>query len=184
MLEPEFDLVGAVEDGQALLTAAKNLRPEVILLDISMPVLNGMDAAHQLRKTLPSAKLIFLTMHSDPDYVTETFRAVAAGYLPKARGRVRAAQRNPPSKRPLLREPTRDTQCSRASDDRFELRWQALGSPEPASTRSAPTCCRGKNPQRDRKRVEYFRKDGRVSQARHHHEPTIVLSDRGCPEFR
>src|SRR5712692_1391555 len=83
MLEPEFELVGSVEDGQQLLAAARTARPDVILLDISMPVLNGIDAAHQLRKMLPSAKLIFLTMHADPDYVTEAFRAGAAGYLLK-----------------------------------------------------------------------------------------------------
>ena len=56
-------------------------KPDVILLDISMPVLNGIDAAHQLRKILPSAKLIFVTMHADADFVTEAFRAGAAGYL-------------------------------------------------------------------------------------------------------
>jgi DNA-binding NarL/FixJ family response regulator len=83
LLEPEFELVGSVEDGQALLAAAKTLKPDVILLDISMPVLNGIDAARQLRKLLPSARLIFLTMHSDPDYVTEAFRAGAMGYLLK-----------------------------------------------------------------------------------------------------
>jgi len=83
LLEPEFDLVGSVEDGQALLAAAKTLKPDIILLDISMPVLNGIDAAHGLRKLLPSAKLIFLTMHSDPDYVAEAFRAGASGYLLK-----------------------------------------------------------------------------------------------------
>ena len=83
MLEPEFDLVGTVEDGQALLAAAKTLKPDVILLDISMPVLNGIDAARRLRKLLPSAKLIFLTMHADQDYVAEAFRAGAMGYLLK-----------------------------------------------------------------------------------------------------
>jgi len=83
MLEPEFDLVGSVEDGQALLAAAKTLKPDVILLDISMPVLNGIDAARRLRKLLPSARLIFLTMHADPDYVAEAFRAGAMGYLLK-----------------------------------------------------------------------------------------------------
>ena len=83
MLEPEYDLVGSVEDGQALLTAAKTLKPDVILLDISMPVLNGIDAARRLRKLLPSAKLIFLTMHADPDYGVEAFRAGAMGYLLK-----------------------------------------------------------------------------------------------------
>jgi DNA-binding NarL/FixJ family response regulator len=83
MLEPEFDLVGSVEDGQALLAAAKALKPDIILLDISMPRLNGIDAAHRLRKMLPSAKLIFLTMHAGADYVAEAFRAGARGYLLK-----------------------------------------------------------------------------------------------------
>jgi len=83
MLEPEFELVGSVEDGQALLAAAKTLKPDVILLDISMPVLNGIDAARRLRKIVPSARLIFVTMHADPDYVAEAFRAGAMGYLLK-----------------------------------------------------------------------------------------------------
>ena len=83
MLEPEFHLVGSVEDGQALLAAAQRLKPDIILLDISMPLLNGIDAARQLSKLLPSTKLIFVTMHGDADYVTEAFRAGAAGYLLK-----------------------------------------------------------------------------------------------------
>jgi DNA-binding NarL/FixJ family response regulator len=83
LLEPEFDLVGSVENGQELLAAAKVLKPDIILLDISMPVLNGIDAAHRLRKILPSAKVIFVTMHSDPDYVAEAFRAGAKGYILK-----------------------------------------------------------------------------------------------------
>jgi DNA-binding NarL/FixJ family response regulator len=83
LLEPEFDLVGSVEDGQALLAAAKALKPDIILLDISMPVLNGIDAAHRLRELLPSARVIFVTMHSDPDYVAEAFRAGARGYILK-----------------------------------------------------------------------------------------------------
>jgi DNA-binding NarL/FixJ family response regulator len=83
ILEPEFELVGSVEDGQALLMAARKLKPDVILLDISMPLLNGIDAAVQLRRMLPFAKLIFVTMHADPDYVTEAFRSGASGYLLK-----------------------------------------------------------------------------------------------------
>jgi DNA-binding NarL/FixJ family response regulator len=83
LLEPEFELVGSVEDGQSLLIAAKTLKPDIILLDISMPALNGIDAARRLRKLLPSAKLIFLTMHADSDYVAEAFRAGAMGYLLK-----------------------------------------------------------------------------------------------------
>src|SRR5512135_1673037 len=83
MLEPEYELVGSVEDGLALLAAAKTLKPDVILLDISMPLLNGIDAARRLRKILPSARLIFVTMHADADFVAEAFRAGAMGYLLK-----------------------------------------------------------------------------------------------------
>ncbi len=83
MLEPEFELVGVVEDGQSLLTAAAELRPDLILLDIAMPALNGIDAARVLRKNRNPAKVIILTMHSDPDYITEALRAGASGYLLK-----------------------------------------------------------------------------------------------------
>jgi DNA-binding NarL/FixJ family response regulator len=83
LLEPDFELVGSVEDGQSLLIAAKRLKPDIILLDISMPTLNGIDAARRLRKLLPSTKVIFLTMHADADYVVEAFRAGAMGYLLK-----------------------------------------------------------------------------------------------------
>ena len=83
MLEPEFEMVGTAEDGQALLMAAQRLKPDIIVLDISMPLLNGIDAAHQLSKMLPASKLIFVTMHGDADYVIEAFRAGASGYLLK-----------------------------------------------------------------------------------------------------
>lgn len=83
LLEPEFELAGAVEDGRALVAAAQKLKPDVVLLDISMPLLNGIDAARQLKKIAPEIKLIFLTMHADPAYVTEAFRVGASGYLLK-----------------------------------------------------------------------------------------------------
>jgi DNA-binding NarL/FixJ family response regulator len=83
MLAPEYELLGSVEDGQSLLTAARELKPDVILLDISMPLLNGIDAAHQLKRIVPSTRLIFVTMHADPDFVTEAFRAGASGYVLK-----------------------------------------------------------------------------------------------------
>jgi len=82
-LEAEFDLVGAVGDGRALVAAAKKERPDVILLDISMPLLNGVEAARQLQVAVPTAKLIFVTVHSDSPYVVEAFRAGASGYLLK-----------------------------------------------------------------------------------------------------
>jgi len=83
ILEPDFDVVGAVEDGRTLLELAPQLQPDVILLDISMPGLNGIDAARQLKKIVPAAKVLIVTMHADPAYVAEAFRAGACGYLLK-----------------------------------------------------------------------------------------------------
>ena len=83
LLEHEYTVVGAVSDGRALLSAAAELRPDVIVLDIAMPLLNGLDAARQLKKTMPKIKLIFLTMNEDPNVASEAFRAGASGYLLK-----------------------------------------------------------------------------------------------------
>jgi DNA-binding NarL/FixJ family response regulator len=83
ILDPEFELAGTVEDGLALLDAAQKLEPDVILLDISMPLLNGIEAARRLKKSLPRTKLVFLTMHADRTYVAEAFRAGASAYLLK-----------------------------------------------------------------------------------------------------
>ena len=73
MLEPEFELVGSVEDGQALLAAARKLVPDVILLDISMPLLNGLYAGRQIKQKLRQVKLIYLTMNEDADIAAEAF---------------------------------------------------------------------------------------------------------------
>lgn len=83
VLEPQFEIVGTAEDGRALVNLAPVLKPDVILLDISMPLLNGLTAARQIKKRLPKVKLIFLTMHADADYVKEAFRAGASGYILK-----------------------------------------------------------------------------------------------------
>ncbi len=83
LLEPDYTVVGAVSDGRALLAKAAELKPDVIVLDIAMPLLNGLDAARQLKKTMPAIKLIFLTMNEDPDLATEAFRIGASGYLLK-----------------------------------------------------------------------------------------------------
>ena len=92
LLEEEFDLVGAVEDGRALLKTAPTLQPDVVLLDIAMPSLNGIEAARQLKKMMPEVKIIFVTMHADPAYVTEGFRAGASGYLLKRSAAAELAQ--------------------------------------------------------------------------------------------
>ncbi len=83
LVEELGEVVGTVEDGRALVEEAKRLRPDLILLDISMPLLNGLDAARQLTKLVPDSKLIFLTMHTTPTYVSEAFKAGASGYLVK-----------------------------------------------------------------------------------------------------
>jgi len=83
ILEEQFELVGAVTDGMALVEAAKAHKPDIIVLDISMPLLNGLDAARILQKESTASKLIFLTMHTDSYFVQEAFRAGASGYLLK-----------------------------------------------------------------------------------------------------
>lgn len=84
LLADGFELVGQVEDGRALVEAALRLRPDLVILDISMPLLNGIEAARQIRKEWPAARLLFLTMHSDPFYLREALQAGASGYLLKS----------------------------------------------------------------------------------------------------
>jgi DNA-binding NarL/FixJ family response regulator len=83
LLEDEFDLVGTVANGQALVDVAEQLNPDVIVVDISMPVLNGFDAVRQLKKQGVAAKIIFLTMHADDRLVAEAFRCGGSGYVLK-----------------------------------------------------------------------------------------------------
>jgi DNA-binding NarL/FixJ family response regulator len=83
ILEPRCEVVGTVGDGRALLEVAAKLQPDIIVLDIAMPRLNGLDAAWHLKRTIPKIKLIFMTMNEDPDLVGEAFRAGAAGFLLK-----------------------------------------------------------------------------------------------------
>ena len=83
LLEGEFDVVGAVDDGRALVRAAVDLAPDVIVADVSMPSLNGIEAARQLALTDCEAKLIFLTMHGDPLLLRQALAAGASGYILK-----------------------------------------------------------------------------------------------------
>ena len=84
LLEPEFEVVGAVGDGRSLLRAAAELKPDLIVLDISMPLMNGLEAGRQLRAILPTVKLIYLTMNQDLDIVNEAFQIGATGYVVKS----------------------------------------------------------------------------------------------------
>lgn len=83
LLAPECEIVGNVTDGRALLTAVQTLNPDVVVLDIGMPILNGMEAGRQIKQTRPDVKLVFLTMHEDPDLAAEAFRAGASAYVLK-----------------------------------------------------------------------------------------------------
>ena len=84
LLQPDFEVIGAVVDGRALLTAALELKPDVIVLDIAMPLMNGMVAARRLKQMMPEVKLIFLTVNEDADFASEAMRIGASGYLLKS----------------------------------------------------------------------------------------------------
>jgi DNA-binding NarL/FixJ family response regulator len=83
LLEPTFELVEIVEDGRQLVAAAKRLAPDVIVADISMPELNGLDAVRQLRQAGCKAPVVFLTMHKDPNYAVRAMHAGASGFVLK-----------------------------------------------------------------------------------------------------
>jgi DNA-binding NarL/FixJ family response regulator len=82
LLESEFDVVGIVNDGHALIRATAELKPNVIIVDIAMPLLNGLDAARQVKERHPAIKVILLTMNHD-EIAAEAFRLGASGYLLK-----------------------------------------------------------------------------------------------------
>ena len=83
LLEGEYEVVATVSDGRALVRAVAELRPHLVIVDVSMPLLNGLDAAQQAKELLPSVKVIFLTMNHDADLAAEAFRRGASGYLLK-----------------------------------------------------------------------------------------------------
>jgi DNA-binding NarL/FixJ family response regulator len=83
LLVGECDIVGQVNDGRALVAEAERLKPDVIVLDISMPLLNGLEAGRQIKQKIRDIKLIFLTMNEDSDLAAEAFRSGASGYLLK-----------------------------------------------------------------------------------------------------
>ena len=83
LLEPEFEIVGTFSNGLALVEGAAKLKPNVIVLDIAMPTMNGLNAGQRLRQLMPGVKLIYVTMNPDPDVAGEAFRLGANGYLLK-----------------------------------------------------------------------------------------------------
>ncbi len=87
LLQPKYDVVGTAENGQALVEAALQLKPDLVILDITMPILNGIDAAREIRKRLPQVKLLFFTMHTSPTYLQAALEAGANGYAVKSSDR-------------------------------------------------------------------------------------------------
>ena len=83
LLEPEFEVVGIVDNGRELLRMACELKPEVVVLDIAMPQLNGLDAGDQIKHLLPATKLVYLTVNMSPEVAAEAFRRGASGYVVK-----------------------------------------------------------------------------------------------------
>ncbi|HYO82419.1 MAG TPA: response regulator transcription factor [Bryobacteraceae bacterium] len=83
ILESAFDIVGAVGDGRTLVTETERLRPDVVVLDVGMPLLNGIEAATQIRNNVPAARLVFLSQQSGKEYVQAAFRLGAWGYVLK-----------------------------------------------------------------------------------------------------
>ena len=86
LLQPEFDVVGIATDGRSLVQMALDLKPDGVVLEVSMSLLNGLDAAEQIKRKLPSLKLMFLTATLDVDAVAEAFRRGASGYVLKYSG--------------------------------------------------------------------------------------------------
>lgn len=87
LLEAECEVVGVVSDGRSLVEAASRLKPEVVVLDISLPLLNGIDAARQIKKELPETKILFVTMHANLVYLKDALAAGASGYVLKTSAR-------------------------------------------------------------------------------------------------
>jgi len=83
LLEPEFQVIGIVTDGRSLLKAAAEMKPDIIILDVAMPQLNGLDAGGQIHDKMPRIALIYLTMNVSPDVAAEAFRRGASGYVLK-----------------------------------------------------------------------------------------------------
>lgn len=85
LLETECNVIGTVTDGQQALEAVRDLKPDVLVLDISMPTLNGIETAHRLKKARTETRIVFLTVHDDQDFAEEALEAGALGYVVKPR---------------------------------------------------------------------------------------------------
>lgn len=127
LLEPEFEVIGVVTDGRALVSQAPDLKPDVIVLDIGMPLLNGLDAGQQVKERRPETRLIFLTQNQDPNLAAEAFHRKASGYLLKNSAAtelvtaIREAMRGRTYVSPLIAEAMLSRLSDPARKDRIDL---------------------------------------------------------------
>jgi DNA-binding NarL/FixJ family response regulator len=84
LLDRDFEVIGCVGDGRALVETAVELKPDLVVLDVGLPLMNGLEAGRALKKLMPEVKLIYLTMNADPDIAREAFRIGASDYLRKS----------------------------------------------------------------------------------------------------
>jgi DNA-binding NarL/FixJ family response regulator len=102
-LEPQYEVVGVVSDGRTLLKAAVELKPDVAVIDIGMPLLNGLDAGRELKRSMPNLKLVYLTMNANPDLAREALQNGASAYVLKnARSSEVLRQSRKPSEAPPM----------------------------------------------------------------------------------
>lgn len=131
LLEPEFQVVGIVATGREMLRVAAELKPDLVIIDVAMPQLNGLDAAEQLKRSQPSCKVVFMTMNLAPDVAAEAFRRGALGYVVKSSAAselitaIRRALRSESYLSPLITKDTVD----------FLLRGRTVYSEEKRLTR-------------------------------------------------
>ncbi len=128
LLEPEFQVVSIVNNGRELLQMSESLKPDLVILDIAMPQLNGLDAGEQLKRMLPSCKVVFMTMNMEPEVAAEAFRRGASGYVVKSATAaelvtaVRRALRSESYLSPLITKDTVDFLLRRGSSFAEEKR--------------------------------------------------------------
>ena len=165
LLQKSFDLVGVVHDGHALVDAAGKLRPDVIVTDISMPGLNGLEAIRQIRARRPGTKIVVLTMHRDKQLAVEAFRAGASGYVLKVSP---AEESHPRHRRGCRRTRVRYHAACQGSDydsvgSARRSRWRTSHA---AAARSSAVDCRGPHDEGSRLHFEHFAADRGIPQIR------------------
>jgi DNA-binding NarL/FixJ family response regulator len=121
-LQVEFSVVGSVSNGQEMLDAESGLKPDIVILDISMPVMNGIEAATRLKRRDPSARIIFLTMHEEPEFLQAALAAGAIGYVIKSRlvSDLRPAVREAMAGRCFISPPLKLDPCEDGGKDKCD----------------------------------------------------------------